>query len=164
MKMYVPEIGDVIRLVSDWSFKLQDEYRNRSLWDALNLDEHPESKLLADTIKGYQAEIKDLERKLYPGNTYWRSSLMPPDPVDVARLHKLYDLSREQTVVTVKLPAGSVLSIDRIYIRKGSSDWSSLTFFLKDHPTMTFKKKPRFWVNLPDCNDIEFEQVTLDKA
>lgn len=160
MKLYVPEIGDTIRLVADWTFKLQNEYRNRSLWEAMNLDEHPDVKQQVDSKKVYNDEIRTLERKLYPGNVYWRSSVNPPDPVDVARLHELYEFSRVQEVATVTIPTGSVLSIDRIYIRKGGSDWSSLTFFLKEHPSMSFKKKPRFWASLPECNKIEFEQVT----
>lgn len=54
------------------------------------------------------------------------------------------------------LPAGSVLTVDRIYVRKGQGDFSSLSFFLAGG------KKPkasRFWAKLSDCNNIEFEKV-----
>jgi hypothetical protein len=35
---------------------------------------------------------------------------------------------------TATLPAGTVLKVDRIYIRKGGPDFSSLTFFVKSLP------------------------------
>jgi len=52
------------------------------------------------------------------------------------------------------LPIKTVLKIDRIYIRKGNSDYSSITFWAK-HPEI--KLKQRFWVKLQDANNIEFE-------
>lgn len=84
----------------------------------------------------------------------------------------------------VALPTGTILKMDRIYIRKGSEDFDSITFLLvgaKTKPkTITRKavaiggengrqeweyeqKKParpvRFWVKLKDANSIEFRKV-----
>ncbi len=160
MKLYIPEIGDTIRLTDNWAFNLQDEYRNKSLWELLECDSKSEVLAHKNKQSALSDELNRLEAKMYPGNVYWRNPANPVDPVDHNRRLELYELLREQPVVPVMLPAGSVLSIDRIFIRKGANDWSSLTFFLKEHPTLSFKKKPRFWVNLPDCNKIEFEPVT----
>lgn len=71
---------------------------------------------------------------------------------------------------TVTLKAGSVLSVDRIYIRKGGEDYSSLTFWLKgtalyngeefnigklnDDATTFLKGKVRFWAKLDQVNKI----------
>jgi hypothetical protein len=52
------------------------------------------------------------------------------------------------------IPKGTVLSIDRIYIRKGASDYSSVTFIIKSEGK---EKKIRFFAKLQDCNNIEFE-------
>lgn len=66
------------------------------------------------------------------------------------------------------LPAGTVLALDRIYIRKGGEDFDSVTFFIKDCPDKRFLPKskkgtfigvPRFWVKLPYANLIECEIV-----
>lgn len=81
------------------------------------------------------------------------------------------------------IPAGSVLKVDRIYIRKGISEFSSLTFLWKgmrtnpkdierdmvsigygtsQKSTYTVKKPARpvrFWAKLDDVNKIEFEKV-----
>lgn len=70
------------------------------------------------------------------------------------------------------IPAGAVLKIDRIYIRKGKGDYSSITFLWKgealpaktetysDGSTGRVPRIPiRFWAKLDDVNNIEFEKV-----
>lgn len=54
-------------------------------------------------------------------------------------------------VYKVTLPAGTNLKVDRIYIRKGISEYSSITFY-----ATIGKNKIRFWAKLSDCNTIEF--------
>ena len=56
----------------------------------------------------------------------------------------------------VTLPKGTSLKVDRIYIRKGAGDYSSLTFWMV---LPGEKKKIRFWAKLYDVNKIEFEEV-----
>lgn len=67
--------------------------------------------------------------------------------------------------ITVTLPAGSVLKVDRVFIRKGAGDYDSLSFWLMDCPHKawaskkvggTAKGRLRFWVKLDDANKIEF--------
>jgi hypothetical protein len=73
-------------------------------------------------------------------------------------------------VIALTLPAETTLKVDRIYIRKGASDYSSVTFFASGlgevlvKPRWIFgsgkekkKKSLRFWAKLADCNNIEFE-------
>lgn len=59
----------------------------------------------------------------------------------------------EMRSTEVTLPAGSVLKVDRIYIRKGQNDFDSVTFYLT---RSNGKKvtKARFWVKLEDANKI----------
>ncbi len=57
---------------------------------------------------------------------------------------------------SVTIEKGATLKIDRIYIRKGAQDFSSITFYLTSDK---FKKKVRFWAKLKDVNNIEFEEV-----
>lgn len=61
------------------------------------------------------------------------------------------------STVEVTIPKNSILKIDRIYIRKGNKDYSSVTFYVK-----TFggeKGKGRFWAKLADVNTIQFNKV-----
>lgn len=66
------------------------------------------------------------------------------------------------------LPKGTVITVDRIYIRKGSSEFSSVSFNLDrktlnaDHSKIIAKLakakgRCRFWVKLVDTNKITYE-------
>ena len=55
----------------------------------------------------------------------------------------------------VVLLEDTILKIDRIFIRKGSLDFSSVSFWIKSGPY----KGARFWAKLEDVNRIKF--ITL---
>lgn len=66
--------------------------------------------------------------------------------------------TRGQQFGRVILPAGTVLKVDRIYIRKGSPDYDSLSFYIVKSPVLQNKKgKCRFFAKLIDVNQIEYE-------
>lgn len=56
---------------------------------------------------------------------------------------------------SVSLSMGTVLTVDRIYIRKGASEYSSISFRIDEMEGV--KGKFRFWSKLADCNKILFE-------
>ena len=140
MKMYIPRLGDQIRLTKAWDFALYNESRNMSLLEVLG----------------------DTRKQAYP----WSHS-----PV-------------EMTGVTATIPEGTILKIDRIYIRKGNEEFDSVSFTWPGMRTRTrieertvtnytgsntietsvIKEKiparpVRFWAKLDDVNKIEFEPV-----
>jgi hypothetical protein len=108
MTFNIPDVGDQFKLISDWTFTLYNEQRNKTLFEAFNID--------------YDTK-------------YYKLAVMPSH--------------------TVTLPVGTVLKIDRVYIRKGASDYSSLSFFIKKHNDKDFVGK-RFWAKLSDVNTIQF--------
>ena len=57
------------------------------------------------------------------------------------------------------MPKGTVLTVDRIYIRSGAKDYDSVTFRVDNCPDKGFNKK-RFWAKLDDVNkfDIAVEE------
>lgn len=62
-------------------------------------------------------------------------------------------------ILPVTIPANSLLKLDRIYIRKGNSEYDSLSFYLKDiagEKPKILGKSGRFWAKLEDCNNIKF--------
>ena len=66
--------------------------------------------------------------------------------------------------VKVTMPTDTILSVDRIYIRKGVSGYSSITFNIskldnKKHPLAGY----RFLVKLSDANNIEFELLNCNE-
>jgi len=72
----------------------------------------------------------------------------------------------------ITFPKGTILSVDRIYIRKGAADFSSLTFFadkktkiIRDGKEYTSPKALRFWAKLKDVNNmkVQFVEETVVK-
>lgn len=70
---------------------------------------------------------------------------------------------RRLKMVKAKLPAGTVLEVDRVYIRQFSkgalevgNDFDSITFKVMkgDKPA----RNQRFWCKLPDCYEIDYKQ------
>lgn len=124
MKLYIPAIGELIQLTSDWTFVLHNESRNHTLMTFVN----------------------DPREQTYYG------SLSDPLPCTI--------------------PAGAILSVDRIYIKKGAPEFDSMTFRWKGMSTqpsieqdwkgndVKVPRKPvRFWAKLKDVNNIEFDHV-----
>lgn len=107
MKLYVPEIGNILKLTQDWKFKLYQEYRNKSLMD-------------------------------YFGITYTSSR-------------------ETQEFTEVSIPSGSLLKVDRVYIRKGLHEYSSISFYVELPNQKGKPQKCRFWASLQDCNNIYFD-------
>ena len=160
MKLYIPRLGDEIKLTSDWTFDLYCEDRNDTMIKKFNID--------LGQVQGGP----------------W---------------HHLHDKSAKCTI-----PEGSILKIDRIFIRKGAEEYDSITFFWKGEsipgwtetinyeraeevpvgtpgsttygdnwgtpakayrsvPAVRYDKHPRrpvrFWAKMDDVNTIEFDKV-----
>lgn len=172
MQLYIPELGDMIRLTEDWSFNLYRESRNDSLWQA--------EKCSQREITPDQTRVLELE-KLIKGITsrltyetvknsysyYNQRVQVYASQEDKDNHHpfqqELYALQRRDSWAPVTLLKGTVLKIDRIYIRKGAEEYSSITFYVWSKPgpvaANASKKKSRFWAKLADCNNINFEKV-----
>ena len=64
------------------------------------------------------------------------------------------------------LIAGTVMSVDRIYIRKNAKEFDSITFKILSSSDERLQKKQgshgygRFWVKLDDANNINADIVT----
>jgi hypothetical protein len=68
----------------------------------------------------------------------------------------------------VELPRGLVIKVDRVYIRKGLSQFSSITFTVPKPKTKKEKEEMphnvnfascKFWVKLHECNGVQFTTV-----
>ena len=111
MKLYIPEIGNVLILEKDCTFQLYNEYRN-------------------DTMIHYFGII-------FPDSKHWMSR-------------------RDSLSETITLPKDTKLKVDRIYIRKGNKEFSSISFLFNPGQKVLKFKQNRFWAKLEDVNNIEF--------
>ncbi len=162
MKLFIPTIGTKLKLNSEWSFLVREEYRNTKFLDAIGwtatmkrkgrsrsqTEPLDHSDLPLELVREYGAPSVDAEaKKDYAGRP----------------LHTFYTIN-----FPMKLPPETVLSVDRIYIRKGVGDFDSVTFLISDCPDKRFAPKKargflpggcRFWVKLDDANGMECDVV-----
>jgi hypothetical protein len=199
MKLYVPEIGDHIVLIKDWKFDLHAENRNEQLGALFGhylsggyrggwIDEevHPRFRNY-DYVVDYPSENDPKFRKRFGGVDYdalqkARKEAEEACPEFVkywADNKEWHDRANEimKDKLTITIPAGTTLAVDRIYIRKGASDFSSITFYAKQLGEVTIPgsrwswgnpkakkiKAQRFWAKLADCNNIEFKLLSQDE-
>lgn len=136
-RLYVPEIGDQMRLTAPWSFTLFDEYRNRAVWAAFECDALPDVIARKGEYDRVSREWNDAIETL-PRHPFTRRFVNEADQV---RVNELQDRMRDLRIIPasalVMFPAETVLKVDRIYIRKGGSDFSSLSFFVMSAPVET---------------------------
>jgi len=116
--LLIPDIGTILQLTEDWTFRLFSESRNCAI-------------------------LKKIGKAVTPS---WGDDQM-----------KEYE---------VTIPAGSQLGVDRVYIRKGAGEYSSITFNLHKGSEIVFNGKAikafgRFWAKLSDVNQMK---VLIDSS
>jgi hypothetical protein len=162
-QFYVPEISDRFTLVSDWSFTLYGERRNCAMLDLLGLSatkDRAEARERADALK---AKAYRKVPRVYPASFFNTESrtVMVDEVADVEAKRELDAIWTKLHCwpIEATLPAGTELQVDRIYIRKGLKDFSSITFYVVSSPkpelNASKKSRRRFWAKLSDCNRME---------
>jgi hypothetical protein len=82
----------------------------------------------------------------------------------IKKIGGTYSWSSEKKNYLVTIPKDTILTVDRVYIRKGVSDFSSLTFRIpKDKNKKNIYAGVRFWAKLSDVNKIEFELISCNE-
>lgn len=135
MKLMIPELGTRLKLSKAWSFNLMTEKRNESMGVWLGA---AKSQIVR------QAEPYFRERQLI-----WLDSPPKKDK---------YGFTYTPVIgVPAQLSKGTVLEVDRIYIRQGLGNeaCSSVTFKIR-----LDNKVIRFWAKLADVNTIQYTLAT----
>lgn len=168
-QFYVPEISDRFTLVSDWGFTLHYERRNRTMIELLGLNDDEAMVAARERAAGLRGLAYREVWKEVPGQRWGLLSVPPSryrdheikDPVALQELREL-QAKLNSWPLQASLPAGTELQVDRIYIRKGLKDFSSITFYVVSSPkpelNASKKSKRRFWAKLSDCNRMEIER------
>lgn len=140
MQIYIPTTGSELVLEEPWTFKLYWEYRNTALIEAY-------------VLPNVTWEDREYWSKIRGRGNYYRAFTGSVDPVGYEWFSSSLEIENLfQPLVT--LPTGTVLKVDRIYIRRNSREYDSLTFTIKETiaPELVGKKKLRFWAKLHDVN------------
>jgi hypothetical protein len=166
MRLFVPKLGSQLKLTQDWSFNLYTEKRNSSLFPLVEKDED----WTVDTANLHFCRFYNCE------NSYEKLGFiihkiifidMYRAPMFPVTCKKCKNSQFIMGKVPIEIPAGAILTVDRIYIRKTGAveDFDSVSFYLdKDtarsllqNPKLT--ARPRFWAKLDDVNNIHFDFV-----
>lgn len=120
MKLFIPKIGTKIKLTVPWTFTLNPEYRNQSLYNF-------HCMAIGDT----------------PDTNWWSCWTTP-----------------KNGPIQFTMPIDITLTIDRIYIKKSSPEFNSVTFRIpKKYGNPPRLERCRFWVKLDDANNVEGDIV-----
>jgi hypothetical protein len=182
-QMFIPEIGTEFKLEAPWKFNLYPEYRNETLAKKLGFPkfmvfikysrdyfwiDQEAHNAFEQAYETYQKEqvVNGITHEWYEKHhcsfdytedPLWKK-LNNAYHIKRAELETLYkDTIHCQSVLEVIFSEGTILKVDRIYIRKGKdmSNFSSLTFYVKSGPS----KGARFWVKLNEVNQIMFSLI-----
>lgn len=145
-KLHIPDLGTLLVLAEDWTFKLYFERRNKTLlkvfgakdrwwgWRHLPSEDDFEDGKVPDCVE-YEKAMSESELK---------------DAYKSYRATNAFD----KPFIRVTFPKGTQLKVDRIYIRQSAESFASVTFrTTKVCPDKKYASK-RFWVKLRDANQI----------
>jgi len=146
MKLYIPEIGDIIELAEDWKFPLHNEDRNNTVIVALNLLDDPKFAHADDLY------VRNAPR--YAGRMEWTWDVVIPKgtklKIDRIYIRKGNEGYSSITFYVEDSPVKELLANHPV--RK--LDWYGR---LNPNFTKTTKAKKRFWAKLDDVNQIVFK-------
>lgn len=132
MILCMPTVGQKVRVLDgqEWTFRLYQEYRNESLYTFVGKPLLPlHQRSFYDDYEGGQ--------KAYEAARAGKAEYPPLKHI------------------IVSLPGETVLTIDRIFLRKGNSEFDSISFILNGAKLAGEKgvrARVRFWVKLEDVN------------
>lgn len=158
-KLHIPRLGTILVLAEDWTFKLYFERRNSTL---MKVFVNPDSEAMKTDDRwrwgGFAPE--DFNGTNVEVGT---DRAMSDEELDRAYSSFKATNSEDAHWIRVALPKDTVLTVDRIYIRRGGEAFDSVSFRIPKN-----KKLPpelgkfggvRFWVKLNDANNIICDAV-----
>ncbi len=156
MQFYIPSIGDQIRLLEGWRFRLFAEYRNSAFAAAIfgyGVDGVAQNEKKRDFLTDLQSAQFKLDKL--------KSKSLVPTAQGSPQFRDIWGANGDFLIVT--LPKGLILTVDRIYIRKGKEDFDSITFNVPKKTSNVEGLNGRFWAKLSDVNRLQFEKFIPGK-
>lgn len=157
-RLFIPEIGTEITLAEHCTLTIYPERRNHKLLEKLGYTGFPtfwpDDTGLEEYVDFCLTSEQDAEF-----DELFAKSQKNTDDFDretwTKERKKFYQKYKDVLVqnVPLLLVDGTVLKVDRIYIRKGNKEYSSLTFYAKNGPY----KGQRFWAKLDEVNQLIIE-------
>lgn len=135
-KLYIPSIGDTITLAKPWTFQLNYEWRNKSLWEHLG--------------KEKREDFNSQKTRNPLPVTLPKGTKLKLDRIYIRKGRKPYD-SVSFNLVGAKTERRTVTTTINIY----TGGYNQPPLF-KPHSYKTPAQQVRFWVKLEDANKIVY--------
>ena len=145
MRIFIPELSTKLKVMKDFVFET-NEYEMYELGQKT-----PGFTVLSDNYSKHDNYLRDCNNAL----NRWRRSKLDADYVEVLRI-KEEGSENSSLKILVKIDSGMILNVERVYIRKGASDYSSLTFRAMQYKNEKLNNV-RFYVALKYVNTMDVE-------
>jgi len=186
VQLHVPAIGTMLILAEPWYFRLYFEDRNEKLLAALTGAKFGWQPGTVNYSGSYDRSKNRYRKPAIVGENLGDYTVkydtfgVPEDDAekDAMEMAHTWRTHEGMCYIDVEFPEKTVLTVDRIYIRKGVDAYNSLTFWVKKPAKLKKPKKGepplvitpeyefltkvggnRFWAKLPDVNKIVCEVV-----
>lgn len=161
MNLFIPEIGTKLTLTAPLHAPVEWERRNGTLIKHFYPQLFEQQTALEENYRhrAWHMGWRDgFDAVKAPANM--RSDMSPKNPWALkasqwldAQRNAAHDALKNfiaTNPIVHQFSAGTILEVDRIYIRKGAEKYSSLTFKVRLH-----RRTVRFWIPLSEVNKIE---------
>lgn len=165
--MFIPTIGTQFTLSRKWTFRLIHENRNRKLEEFFGLREDH----LREDFK-FRRNISELYRRVHNDPGRLRRALIAKNPPEELTQDQVNLLRARETAMfclpastPVTLKKGTILVVDRVYIRQQMPDYDSVSFKIPKNDENIALGYPhnghpiRFFASLEDVNKIKEKDV-----
>lgn len=146
-QLFIPNLGTLLMLAEDWTFKLYFERRNDGMLTVFG------AKKGKYWWRNAELQGDDFVDGEVPACIEYEKAMSEEE---LAQSYKSFSAtnSRDNPFIRVTLPKGTQLKLDRIYVKRGAESFASVTFrTTKVCPDKRFTSK-RFWVKLREANQI----------
>lgn len=145
-KLCIPHLGTILVLAEDWTFRLYFEDRNKTMLKVFGAKDKW-------WWRNNELKEEDFEDGEIPANLHYERAMTEDQLKDAYKSFGATN-KHDNPYLSVTLPKGTQLKVDRIYIRQGGESFASVTFrTTKIGPEVKFRSK-RFWVKLREANEI----------
>lgn len=169
-RMTIPSIGTVLVLTEPWEFSLYFDHKNSPLIQALYTGpEYVTPPIPADQHRYYKDRPKywDQYNRKQHGTTpeLWHDDerfriKKAEQPNAIGLSHReSYWVKKDRPYVAARLPAGTPLRVDRVYIKRGLDVFSNLYMGITKECLNKKLRGKRFWATVDDVNQMICEVI-----
>lgn len=155
-KLLIPNLGTVLLVKKNWTFRVFFEQRNIGLWESILGYKGSYWSNVFYNNGGFKSE--DFEGGAIPKEILYEKALSEKE---LESAYSSYKATRrkDEPYFLLTIPKNTQLKVERIYVRNGGEAFASVTFRVtKNCPDKKLASK-RFWAKLSEANELVIDVV-----